>query len=103
MLNYRDTTAAIDEPRSARMEQRTKPHVKAQIQLAASLLGVDETTFVTAAAYDRAREAIKDQQRTVLYDRDRELLLATLDAPPRPTDGLREAMTLRADRVARGR
>ena len=103
VLNHRDTTADIDEPRSARMEQRTKPHVKAQIQLAAALLGVDETAFVTGAAYDRAREAIADHQRTVLFDRDRKALLAALDAPPEPTDALREAMALHAKRVTRAR
>ena len=32
MLNFNDITANIDEPRTARMEQRTKPRVKAQIQ-----------------------------------------------------------------------
>ena len=101
MLNHRDTTAVVDEPRSARMEQRTKPHVKAQIQLAAALLGVDETTFVTAAAYDRAREAIADHQRTALFERDREELLAALDAPRGPTTALRQAMALHAARISR--
>ena len=47
MLNFHDSAAAIEEPKTARMEQRTKPHVKQQIQWAAALLGVDETTFVT--------------------------------------------------------
>ena len=28
MLNFDDYAAAIDEPKTARMEQRTKPHVK---------------------------------------------------------------------------
>lgn len=83
------------------MEQRTKPHVKAQIQLAAALLGIDETTFVTTAAYDRAREAITDHQRTVLFNRDGEALLAALDAPPEPTDALRQAMALHANRIVR--
>jgi len=45
MLRFQDSTAAIDEPKTARMEQRTKPSVKAQIQQAAALLGIDETTF----------------------------------------------------------
>ena len=103
MLNHQDTTAVVDEPRSARMEQRTKPHVKAQIQLAAALLGVDETTFVTAAAYDRVREAIADHQRTTLFDSDRKALLAALDAPPRPTDALRQAMATHATQITRAR
>ena len=32
MLNFHDSVAAIDEPKTARMEQRTKPRVKQQIQ-----------------------------------------------------------------------
>ena len=83
------------------MEQRTKPHVKAQIQLAAALLGVDETTFVTSAAYDRAREAITDHERTTLLERDRKALLDALDAPPGPTNALRQAMALHAARIRR--
>ena len=43
MLAFTDTSAKIDEPKTARMEQRTKPHVKAEIQRAAVLLGMDET------------------------------------------------------------
>ena len=39
MLNFHNNADAIDEPKTARMEQRTKPHVKAQIQRAAALLG----------------------------------------------------------------
>ena len=101
MLDLSDVTALIDEPKSARMEQRTKPHVKAQIQLAAALLGVDETTFVTASAYERARAAIADHQRTVLYERDRDALLAALDTPPEPTHALRNVMA-RRPRTAHG-
>lgn len=66
MLNFSDAAAAIDEPKTARMEKRTKPSIKAQIQKAAALLGVDETTFVTSAALERARATIADQERTLL-------------------------------------
>ena len=62
MLNFHDHAAAIDEPKTARMEQRTKPHVKAQIRQAAALLGVDETTFVTSAALERARSTIAEHR-----------------------------------------
>ena len=73
MLNFHDPAAAIDEPKTARMEQRTKPHVKAQIQQAAVLLGVDETTFVTSAALEQARLTIADHERTLLSAEDRDL------------------------------
>lgn len=32
---------AIDEPRSARMDQRTKPSVKASIEAVADLMGIE--------------------------------------------------------------
>ena len=102
MLNFHDHAAAIDEPKTARMEQRTKPHVKAQIQQAAALLGVDETTFVTSAALERARNTIAEHERTLLSAEDRAVVLAALDAPADPTDALREAMALHEARVARG-
>ena len=101
-MSFRDCAAEIDEPKTARMEQRTKPHVKAQIQRAAALLGVDETTFVTSVALERARIAIADHERTVLSAQDREVVLAALDAPAQPTGALREAMALHRARVVHG-
>ena len=101
MLNFHDPAAAIDEPKTARMEQRTKPHVKAQIQQAAVLLGVDETTFVTSAALEQARLTIADHERTLLSAEDRDVILTALDAPAEPTEALREAMALHGARVAR--
>lgn len=91
MLPFTDLTAAVDEPKSARMEQRTKPHVKLEIQQAAALLGVDETAFITNAAYERARLVIADHQRTVLQARDRDVLLSALDNPPAPTPAMQKA------------
>ena len=102
MLSFRDTAADIEEPKTARMEQRTKPRVKAQIQQAAALLGIDETTFVTSVALERARITIADHERTVLSPQDRDVILAALETPAEATDALREAMALHAARVARG-
>ena len=100
MLNFDDATADIEEPKTARMEQRTRPRVKAQIQLAAALLGVDETTFVTSAALERARIAITDHECTVLSAKDRDAILSALDMPTEPTDELLEAMALHDAHVA---
>ena len=102
MPNFHDSAVAIDEAKTARMEQRTKPHVKQQIQRAAALLGVDETTFVTSVALERARITIAEHERTVLSARDRDVILAALDAPAEPADALREAMALHGARVVHG-
>ena len=102
MLNFDDHAAAINEPKTARMEQRTKPHVKAQIQRAAALLGIDETTFVTSVALERAQATIADHERTILSVADREVVLAALETPAPPTGALREVMAMHDARVAQG-
>ena len=94
MLNFQDVSAEVAEPKSARMEQRTKPSIKIQIQQAAALLGVDETTFVTSVALERARETLAEHERTRISAADRELVLALLETPPKPSKALREAMAL---------
>ena len=102
MLAFSDKSVAIDEPKNARMEQRTKPHIKAEIQPAAALLGVDETTFVSSVAYERARQTIEDHQRTLLAPEDHDAFLAALEAPTAPTEALREAALLHAKSVRNG-
>lgn len=81
MLAFKEAAVDVAESRSARMEQRTKPHVKETIQEAAALLGVDETTLVTTAAYERAREIITDHHRLVLTVEDAEAVFAAIDNP----------------------
>ena len=100
MLNFTNLAADIEEPRSARMEQRTKPSIKAQIQQAAALLGVDETTFVTSVALERAKATLADHERTLLSAKDREMVLSMLESPPAPTAALREAIAQHDAKVA---
>jgi uncharacterized protein (DUF1778 family) len=99
MLQFKDAAEALEEPKSARMEQRTKPHVKATIEQAAALMGVDATSFVTNAAYERAQDAISAHERTALSAEDRDVFLAALEIPHPPTDELREALGLHGARV----
>lgn len=94
MLAFNDMTEALEEPKSARMEQRTKPHVKTTIEQAAALVGIDATAFVVNAAYERAQETIHAHEQTVLTSEDREVFLSALENPPAPTDALREAFRL---------
>ena len=62
---------------------------------------IDETTFITGTALERARNTIADHERTLLSAEDRDLVLTALDAPAEPTEALREAMVLHEARVAR--
>jgi len=79
------------ETKTVRVEQRIRPSVKARIAQAASLLGVDESTFISSAAYREAEEVISSHQRTVLSPEDTARILAALDNPPEPTPALKAA------------
>lgn len=91
MLTFDDKTAQIDERSSERMNFRTKPRIKAAIQRAAALAGVDDSAFAINAAYKSAMETIAAHERTTLQPVDHKALFAALDNPPAPTDKLRAA------------
>jgi uncharacterized protein (DUF1778 family) len=100
MFNFRDHTEVINEPKDARMEFRTKRHVKETIRMAAALSGVDDSAFAVSAAYHAALETIKAHERTVLAPEDRDAFFAALDHPPTPTKALRDAFALHQALVA---
>jgi uncharacterized protein (DUF1778 family) len=90
---------AIDEPRSARMDQRTKPSVKASIEAAADLMGIEASAFVVMSAYARAQELLSGRQQTLLSQSDHQALLAALDEETTSTPALLEAWQLHQDQV----
>lgn len=91
MLGFHDTTKAVEEHNEARMNFRTKPRIKATIQQAAALSGVDDSVFTMSAAYGAALATIAAHERTVLHPVDHVAFFAALDTPPAPTDALRAA------------
>ena len=92
---------AIDEPRSARMDQRTKPSVKASIEAAADLMGIEASAFVVMSAYARAQEMLRGRQQTLLSQGDHQALLSALDEETTPTPAMLEAWQLHQDLVVR--
>lgn len=92
---------AIDEPRTARMDQRTKPSVKASIEAAADLMGIEASAFVVMSAYARAQELLSSRQQTLLHQGDHQALLAALDEASTPTPALLDAWRLHQDQVVR--
>jgi uncharacterized protein (DUF1778 family) len=92
---------AIDEPRTARMDQRTKPSVKASIEAAADLMGIEASAFVVMSAYARAQELLSSKQQTLLHQTDHQALLAALDEESTPTPALLEAWQLHQHQVVR--
>ena len=96
MLAFEDATDSINEPKSARLDARTQPSVKKTINRAATLTGVDVSSFVVNAAYNAAQSTIEAHGVTVIEsEADREAFFNALDNPPKPTERLREAFTHR--------
>lgn len=91
MLAIEDDARNVSERATARMNFRTKPHIKRTIQRAAALSGVDDSAFTLNAAYKAAIETIETHQRIRLSQADAEAIFAALDNPPPPTERLREA------------
>ncbi len=101
MLAFQDTTATVDEPKSARLEARTQPSVKDTISRAATLNGVDVSSFIVSAAYDAAQSTIAAHKLTVIEsEADRAAFFNALDNPPKPTKRLKDAFALRKKLIA---
>jgi uncharacterized protein (DUF1778 family) len=62
------------------------------IDQAAKVLGKSRTEFVLESARRAAQEALLDQTHFVLDDDTFETALSILDAPPEPTQALRDLM-----------
>ncbi len=78
-------------PRTARLEVRTIPDVRDQIERAAALQGRSVSDFVVTAALEAAQKAI---ETTEIIHLSREASIAFAKAildPPEPTEALREA------------
>ena len=66
MIQFEDTTASATEKKSARKELRMKPGVAAKIKDVALMVGMDESTFITSAAYQKAQEIEQSQFISIL-------------------------------------
>ena len=83
--------------RSARLEFRAPPDIKADIQRAAALMGLEDTSYALSVLGEHARATIEAHERTSLSEADSEAFLAALDAPAKPTESLRALFELHRD------
>lgn len=87
-------TKNLHEKRSARLEFRAPPSLKADIHHAATLMGMEDTSYAVSVLGEHARATIEAHQRTRLSEADSETFLAALDVPAKPTKALRELFKL---------
>ncbi len=91
MLAFKDSTRASEGASTSRMNFRTKESIKATIQRAAALSGVDDSSFTMSAALREAQRTIAAHDRTVLEPVDHLAFFAALDASSEPTEALSAA------------
>jgi uncharacterized protein (DUF1778 family) len=91
MLSFTDETREISGKNDARMHFRTKEPIKARIQMAAALSGVDDTAFTMSAALREADRIIEAHEHTRLQAIDHAAFFAALDAPADPEEALLKA------------
>lgn len=84
---------------TARLEIRLKPGAKDLIQQAAEIRNQTVTQFVLATLSVEAGRVVAEHQQAVLGNRDRDLFLRLLDAPPKPNAALRKAAARYRKRV----
>lgn len=87
-------------PKTARLEARIHPELRALIQRAADLEGRKVTDFVTAALKDAAQRAIAESQVLRLAAADQLRFAQALIAPPAPTPALKRAFARRRALIA---
>lgn len=82
-----------------RLDIRLRPDTTELIQEAAELRNQTVTQFVVATLVGEASKIVAEHTRAALSDRDRDLFLKLLDAPPKPNKALRAAVSARRRRV----
>lgn len=100
MLSFMDETRAFSGNSTERMHFRTKAAIKATIQRAAALSGVDDSTFTMSAALREAERIIRAHEHTHLQAVDHAAFFAALDVPPAPGEPLLSAAERYKTRVA---
>lgn len=88
MIQMYDYAETLHERKSQRKELRLKPTVENAIRRAAASLGMDESTFISSAAYKVAQEVEASQFVTVLPEEQFKAFAAAVDAPAKENEAL---------------
>ena len=78
-----------EQPRDRRFQLRATATEETLIKVAADRQGVNVTDFIIRSACEKAEQALSDQTRFVLDDRQWKAFLEALDRPPREKPRLR--------------
>ena len=79
-----------EQPRDRRFQLRATASEEELIKVAADRQGVNVTEFIMRSARERAEQALADQTRFVLDDRQWKAFMAALDRPAKDKPRLRQ-------------
>lgn len=85
---------------ASRLDIRLRPDMKVLIQQAAELRNETLTQFVVSTLTEAAEKVVATHERTILSNRDRDLFLKLLDAPPKANSTLKRAAAKYRKRTA---
>ncbi|RUO47931.1 DUF1778 domain-containing protein [Pseudidiomarina donghaiensis] len=78
--------------KSARIELKTTPEVKRELEQAAALSGVTLTSFIINQAHTEARRVTTEQNVVRLNQQAWSALSQAINEPAQPTDALKDLM-----------
>src|SRR5882724_13449038 len=82
-----------EQPRDRRFQLRATASEETLIKVAAERQGVNVTDFIMRSACEKAEQALSDQTRFVLDDKQWKAFTAALDRPARVKPRLRKLFT----------
>jgi uncharacterized protein (DUF1778 family) len=80
--------------RQARMEFKTTPDMKKLLNKAATLAGLDLTSFVLGTAIEKARKVLDEHANITLTLQGQEALVKLISTPAKPTPAMKKLMAL---------
>lgn len=84
-------TAVLSKPKNLNIHFRVSEDAKEIIDKAIAVSGQKLTEFATRSLVSSATEVLEREYTTILSNRDRDTLIALLDADSEPNKGLLEA------------
>jgi uncharacterized protein (DUF1778 family) len=85
--------AALAIRKDARLDLKTTMQNKELLAHAASLRGVDMTTFIMTPALEAAREIVEHHEKITLEKQEQLMLYTALSQANKPTEGLKELLS----------
>lgn len=76
---------------TARLDFRVLPEQKNLIEMAAAIFGSSLTEYSVTRLVQQAREDIREHEKTILSDRDRDIFMSIIASDDEPNEAMKRA------------